>query len=33
VIPHIIDAVKSYGTVQEVSDVLREEYGEYKPGR
>jgi len=25
--------VKSYGTVQEVSDVLREEYGEYKPGR
>jgi len=24
--------VKSYGTVQEVGRVLREEYGEYKPG-
>jgi methylmalonyl-CoA mutase N-terminal domain/subunit len=33
VMPHIVDAVKAYATVQEVSDVLREEFGEYKPGR
>ena len=33
VMPHIVDAVKSYATVQEISDVLREEFGEYKPGR
>jgi len=25
--------VKAYATVQEVSDVLRDEFGEYKPGR
>ncbi|WP_423997510.1 acyl-CoA mutase large subunit family protein [Halorubrum trapanicum] len=33
VMPHIIDAVKAYATVQEISDVLRDEFGEYKPGR
>jgi methylmalonyl-CoA mutase N-terminal domain/subunit len=33
VMPHIVDAVKTYATVQEISDVLREEFGEYKPGR
>ena len=33
VMPHIVDAVKAYATVQEISDVLREEFGEYKPGR
>ena len=33
VMSHIVDAVKAYATVQEVSDVLREEFGEYKPGR
>ena len=33
VMPHIVDAVKAYATVQEVSDVLRDEFGEYKPGR
>ena len=33
VMPHIVDAVKTYATVQEVSDVLRDEFGEYKPGR
>lgn len=33
VMPHIVHAVKQYATVQEICDVLREEYGEYKPGR
>ena len=33
VMPHVVDAVKTYATVQEISDVLREEFGEYKPGR
>ncbi|QAU12060.1 methylmalonyl-CoA mutase [Halorubrum sp. BOL3-1] len=31
--PHVVDAVKAYATVQEISDVLRDEFGEYKPGR
>ena len=33
VMPHIVEAVKAYATVQEISDVLREEFGEYNPGR
>ncbi len=33
VLPHVVDAVKAYATVQEVSDVFRDEFGEYKPGR
>ena len=33
VMPHVVDAVKAYATVQEISDVLRDEFGEYKPGR
>ncbi|WP_058365449.1 acyl-CoA mutase large subunit family protein, partial [Haloparvum sedimenti] len=33
VMPHIVHAVKQYATVQEICDVLREEYGEYKPGQ
>ncbi len=28
----IIDAVKAYATVQEICDVLRDEFGEYQPG-
>ncbi|MFB6127758.1 MAG: methylmalonyl-CoA mutase [Halolamina sp.] len=31
--PYIVDAVKAYATVGEISDVLREEFGEYQPGR
>jgi len=31
VLPPIVDAVKAYATVGEVSDVLREEFGEYQP--
>ena len=31
VLPPMIDAVKAYATVGEVSDVLREEFGEYQP--
>ncbi|MFA9517276.1 methylmalonyl-CoA mutase [Halopenitus sp. H-Gu1] len=31
-LPPIVDAVKHYATVQEVCDVLREEFGEYQPG-
>ena len=31
VLPPILEAVKAYATVQEISDVLREEFGEYKP--
>ncbi|AUX08554.1 methylmalonyl-CoA mutase, N-terminal domain [Halalkaliarchaeum desulfuricum] len=30
-LPPIVEAVKAYATVQEISDVLREEFGEYKP--
>ena len=33
VMPHVVDAVKAYATVQEISDVFRDEFGEYKPGR
>jgi methylmalonyl-CoA mutase N-terminal domain/subunit len=32
-LPPIVDAVKAYATVGEISNVLREEFGEYKPGR
>ena len=31
VVPPIVDAVKAYATVGEISDVLREEFGEYQP--
>ncbi|MFC6872321.1 acyl-CoA mutase large subunit family protein [Halobellus marinus] len=30
-VPPIIDAVKAYATVGEISDVLRDEFGEYRP--
>ena len=33
VLPPIIEAVKAYATVQEISDVFRDEFGEYSPGR
>jgi methylmalonyl-CoA mutase N-terminal domain/subunit len=33
VMPPIVDAVKAYATVQEISDVFREEFGEYSPTR
>ncbi|QZX98792.1 acyl-CoA mutase large subunit family protein [Halobaculum rubrum] len=33
VMPYIVDAVKAYATVGEISDVMREEFGEYKPGQ
>jgi len=29
-IPHFLDAVKSYATIGEICDVLRDEYGEYQ---
>jgi len=32
-VPPIVDAVKAYATVGEISDVLREEFGEYRPER
>ncbi|MFC7045076.1 methylmalonyl-CoA mutase [Halobacteriaceae archaeon GCM10025711] len=32
VMPHIVDAVKAYASVGEISDVLRDVYGEYEPG-
>ncbi|MGQ4556183.1 methylmalonyl-CoA mutase family protein [Halobellus sp. GM3] len=32
-VPPIIDAVKAYATVGEISDVLREAFGEYRPDR
>ena len=31
VMPPIVDAVKAYATVGEISDVLRDEFGEYQP--
>jgi methylmalonyl-CoA mutase N-terminal domain/subunit len=30
-LPPIVEAVKAYATVGEISDVLREEFGEYRP--
>ncbi|WP_435064753.1 acyl-CoA mutase large subunit family protein [Halobaculum sp. EA56] len=33
VMPYIVDAVKAYATVGEICDVMREEFGEYKPGQ
>ncbi|OIB56648.1 acyl-CoA mutase large subunit family protein [Natrialba sp. SSL1] len=30
--PHIIEAVKTYATVGEICNVLRDEFGEYQPG-
>jgi methylmalonyl-CoA mutase N-terminal domain/subunit len=32
-LPPIVDAVKAYATVGEVANVLRDEFGEYQPGR
>jgi methylmalonyl-CoA mutase, N-terminal domain len=32
VLPYIVDAVKAYGTVGEICNVLRDEFGEYRPG-
>ncbi|MFB6091574.1 MAG: methylmalonyl-CoA mutase [Haloquadratum sp.] len=32
-LPAIVEAVKAYATVGEISDALREEFGEYRPGR
>jgi methylmalonyl-CoA mutase N-terminal domain/subunit len=32
-VPPMVDAVKAYATVGEISDVLREEFGEYRPGQ
>jgi len=32
-LPLIVDAVKAYATVGEISNVLRDEFGEYQPGR
>jgi len=32
-LPPIVDAVKAYATVGEISNVLRDEFGEYQPGR
>jgi methylmalonyl-CoA mutase N-terminal domain/subunit len=28
--PHILDAVRAYGTLGEICDVLREVFGEYR---
>ena len=33
VMPHVVEAVKTYATVQEICDVFREEFGEYSPAR
>ena len=33
VMPHVVEAVKAYATVQEICDVFREEFGEYSPAR
>ncbi|WP_248896683.1 acyl-CoA mutase large subunit family protein [Haloplanus halobius] len=32
-LPPIVDAVKAYASVGEISNVLRDEFGEYQPGR
>jgi methylmalonyl-CoA mutase N-terminal domain/subunit len=32
-LPPIVEAVKAYATVGEISNVLRDEFGEYQPGR
>ncbi|WP_256288199.1 acyl-CoA mutase large subunit family protein [Halobellus inordinatus] len=32
-VPPIVDAVKAYATVGEISNALREEFGEYRPAR
>jgi methylmalonyl-CoA mutase N-terminal domain/subunit len=32
-LPPIVDAVKTYATVGEIANVLRDEFGEYRPGR
>jgi len=32
-LPPIVDAVKAYATVGEIANVLRDEFGEYQPGR
>ena len=32
VLPYLIDAVKTYATVGEICDVLRDEFGEHQPG-
>jgi methylmalonyl-CoA mutase N-terminal domain/subunit len=32
-LPPIVDAVKTYATVGEIANVLRDEFGEYQPGR
>ncbi|WP_049936690.1 acyl-CoA mutase large subunit family protein [Haloplanus natans] len=32
-LPPIVDAVKTYATVGEISNALRDEFGEYQPGR
>jgi len=32
-LPAIVDAVKTYATIGEISNVLRDEFGEYQPGR
>ncbi|MCT9096000.1 methylmalonyl-CoA mutase [Haloarchaeobius sp. HME9146] len=32
VMPYIVDAVKAYGTVGEVCNVMRDVFGEYRPG-
>jgi methylmalonyl-CoA mutase N-terminal domain/subunit len=31
-VPFMVDAVKAYATVGEISNVLRDEFGEYRPG-
>jgi len=31
-VAHVVDAVKAYATVEEICDVLREVFGEYRPG-
>lgn len=33
IMPYLIDAVKTYATLGEICDVLRGEFGEYKPSR
>ncbi|ESP88072.1 acyl-CoA mutase large subunit family protein [Candidatus Halobonum tyrrellensis] len=33
VMPYVVDAVKAYATVGEISDTFRDEFGEWQPGR